>query len=237
MEPKAFSLFRAGRSTIEAVIALGIPAEWAEKMHNNFLRLQDYDNKVKTSKEEHDIILEQLPVMRTELEGILTERESSKREAEELKFKNTAESDSLSRKKEEYKKYENLIQEIRSKPEFEVFTKYFRESSKLILETFRVGEYALIGAIQAIKNNPERVAIFQGNYPWLGYTTSLDLLVGGPEESQMAKEISAEISEFFLRWMLSEYLSKAPKTVRDSEGPSTQLASTEKSQEEILRSN
>jgi len=217
MEPKAFSLFKQGKGRVEVVISIKISADWAEKMHNNFLRLQDFDNKLLKLKAEYEQLEASLPTLRSEVDGLVSQREKLTPEVEKLEILKQSEEDISARWKKESETLWGLIRDLKSKPIYENFQKVFHDSSRMVLQTARVGELALLAAIYSIRKVPDRESLLNVNSTYFGRASSIHALFETIPEIDKAMQVASEITEFFSKWMLEEYIKGArpSSTIKD----------------------
>ena len=206
IEPKAFELFIKGKGRVDVVISLQIPADWAEKMHANFLRLQDFDDKHLKLKAEYEDLEKKLPIIRSEVNGLNSQREKLVIEVKRLTFLKQSEENPGSSIEGTYWIYRQLIRDLETKPVYESFQKVFHDSSRMVLQTTRVGELALLATIYSIRKVPDSESLLKVNSSFIGRTSSIHALFATIPRINLAMRVASEITEFYSKWMLEEYM-------------------------------
>ena len=206
IEPKAFELFIKGKGRVDVVISLQIPADWAEKMHANFLRLQDFDDKHLKLKAEYEDLEKKLPIIRSEVNGLNSQREKLVIEVKRLTFLKQSEENPGSSIEGTYWIYRQLIRDLETKPVYESFQKVFHDSSRMVLQTTRVGEFALLATIYSIRKVPDSESLLKVNSSFIGRTSSIHALFATIPRINLAMRVASEITEFYSKWMLEEYM-------------------------------
>ena len=207
IEPKAFELFIKGKGRVDVVISLQIPADWAEKMYTNFLRLQDFDDKHSKLKAEYEDLEKKLPIIRSEVDRLNSQRERLVLEVKKLALLKSEESHG-SNIEGTYWIYRQLIRDLETKPVYESFQKVFHDSSRMVLQTTRVGEFALLATIYSIRKVPDSESLLKVNSPFIG-TSNIHALFTTIPKVNMAMQVASEITEFYSKWMLEEYVKGA----------------------------
>jgi len=177
-------------------------------MHTNFLRLQDFDDKHSKLKAEYEDLEKKLPIIRSEVDGLNSQRERLVLEVKKLALLKSEESHG-SNIEGTYWIYRQLIRDLETKPVYESFQKVFHDSSRMVLQTTRVGEFALLATIYSIRKVPDSESLLKVNSSFIGKTSSIHTLFTTIPRINMAMQVASEITEFYSKWMLEEYMKGA----------------------------
>ena len=207
MEPKAFALFRKGKLSTDIVIALQIPADWAEKMHANFIRLSNFDTDFQAKKEEFERMNKDWPELQMAVQGLLEKKQELEPEVKRLETMGRMEARSKERYEKENESLRQLIAELEAKPIYETFQRVFHESAKIIFQSTLLGEFALHATLYGLKTDPSRESLLKAIPKVSTWPSNYSVFLSGAEFDK-AREWADEINSYFARFTLEKFIKE-----------------------------